>query len=131
MRFAAITAQLRRPAALAGALFFALGAGIVANALFLQPRPHPAPLVHTRADSEPASANVPEIAAAEPDERVAVVQDALARSAYGPLTADGVFGPQTRDAILRFQRDHGLPLTGAISDALVVELRAAGAIDTE
>ena len=131
MGFAGIIAWLRRPAVLAGALFFVLGAGIVANALFLQPRPHPAPLVQTRADPEPATASGPVIAAAEPDERVAMVQDALARSAYGPLTADGVFGPQTRDAIIRFQRDHGLPLTGAISDALVVELRAAGAIDSE
>jgi len=200
LRFAGIIAPLKRPPALAGALFFVLGAGIVANALFLQPRPHPAPLVYTRVASAPdssqgdalilavqaelskagyysgpldgmAGANTQAAVAAfqagagldatgkasfellssiraanrsgkagagmsatpvvAPDDRVAAVQDALARSAYGPLTADGVFGPQTRDAIIRFQRDHGLPLTGAISDALVVELRAAGAIDSE
>ncbi len=200
MRFAEIITPLKRPPALAGALFLALGAGIVANALFLQPRPHPAPLVYTRADSTPdarqgealvlavqtelrtggyysgpldgvagantqaavaafqrsaglnatgaasfellssiraanrrgkAGAGASAAAKAEPDDRVAAVQDALARSAYGPVNADGVFGPQTRDAIIRFQRDHGLPLTGAISDALVVELRAAGAIDSE
>jgi peptidoglycan hydrolase-like protein with peptidoglycan-binding domain len=196
--FAGIIAPLKRPPALVGALFFALAAGIVANALLLQPRPHPAPLVHTRADSAPgvresdaliravqselreagyysgpldglagtntqaaiaafqasAGANATGTVsfellssiraanrsgkaraggaiAAEPDGRVAAVQDALARSAYGPLTADGVFGPQTRDAIIRFQRDHGLPLTGAINDSLMVELRAAGALDPE
>jgi peptidoglycan hydrolase-like protein with peptidoglycan-binding domain len=63
------------------------------------------------------------------DERVAAVQGALSRAAYGQITPDGVIGPQTRDAIRRFQADHGLPLTGTISDALMVELRAAGALD--
>ncbi len=65
----------------------------------------------------------------QPDEDVAIVQKALARAAYGPLRTDGVFGPQTRDAIARFQGDHGLPSTGEISDALMVELRAAGALE--
>jgi peptidoglycan hydrolase-like protein with peptidoglycan-binding domain len=65
----------------------------------------------------------------EPDPLVAAIQDALARSAYGPLIADGVVGPDTREAIKRFQRDHNLPITGEISDALVVELRATGAFD--
>lgn len=68
---------------------------------------------------------------APPDERVAAVQHALSIAAYGPIQADGVFGPQTREAILRFQRDHGLPPTGEISDALMVELRAAGALEDE
>ena len=68
---------------------------------------------------------------AAPDERVAAVQTALSRAAYGQIKADGVFGPQTRDAIIRFQQDHGLPATGEISDALVVELRAAGALESE
>ena len=69
--------------------------------------------------------------AAAPDKQVAAVQDALAKAAYGPVRADGVFGRQTRDAIVRFQQDHGLPVTGDISDALVVELRAVGALDGE
>ncbi len=76
------------------------------------------------APTSPATA--PQTAQADP--LVASVQDALARSAYGPLTADGVAGPDTREAILRFQRDHNLPATGEVSDALVVELRAAGAL---
>jgi peptidoglycan hydrolase-like protein with peptidoglycan-binding domain len=62
------------------------------------------------------------------DPLVAAVQDALAVSAYGPLTADGVIGPETRAAIMRFQRDHGLPVTGEVTEGLVVELRAAGAM---
>jgi peptidoglycan hydrolase-like protein with peptidoglycan-binding domain len=65
------------------------------------------------------------------DSTVAVVQGALARAAYGPLRADGVVGPQTRDAIIRFQRDHGLAASGEITDTLLVELRAAGALEDE
>jgi peptidoglycan hydrolase-like protein with peptidoglycan-binding domain len=56
------------------------------------------------------------------------VQNALAVAAYGPLSTDGVIGPETRDAIKRFQRDHNLPVTGEISDSLVIELRATGAM---
>lgn len=63
------------------------------------------------------------------DPLVAAIQKALARAAYGPVEADGVIGPQTSDAIMRFQRDHNLPVTGEVSDALVIELRAAGALD--
>lgn len=66
-----------------------------------------------------------------PDPLVAAVQRALARAAYGPVEVDGFVGLQTRDAITRFQRDHNLPVTGEISDSLVIELRAAGALDEE
>jgi peptidoglycan hydrolase-like protein with peptidoglycan-binding domain len=78
-----------------------------------------------------AEAPAPEPPAPQPafDERIAAVQSALARAAYGPLGADGRYGPKTREAIARFQSDHGLPVTGDISDALVVELRAVGALE--
>ncbi len=71
-----------------------------------------------------ASKSTPE----QGDPLVASVQNALALSAYGPLIADGIVGPDTRSAIMRFQRDHNLPVTGEISDNLVIELRAAGAM---
>jgi peptidoglycan hydrolase-like protein with peptidoglycan-binding domain len=81
------------------------------------------------APSDPDQGSADLIAA--PDDTVAAVQGALARAAYGPLRADGIFGPQTGDAIRRFQRDHGLPVTGEITDALIVELRASGALEDE
>ncbi|MGH6925505.1 MAG: peptidoglycan-binding domain-containing protein [Propylenella sp.] len=182
-----------------------MAAAIAANALFLQQRPHPAPLVATReaavelsvqrsddlvlavqstlrrigyysgpldgvagpqteaailafeaaagrrqtgeasleilkalrAASASDATSLVELAeggeaeAPAPDARVAAVQRALSIAAYGPLLADGVFGPQTRDAIVRFQQDRGLPPTGEISDALIVEMRAAGALQEE
>jgi peptidoglycan hydrolase-like protein with peptidoglycan-binding domain len=78
----------------------------------------------TEIDAEPAA-----MAPAPFDARIAAIQTALAQSAYGPLNADGRYGPQTREAIKRFQTDHSLPATGEISDALVVELRAIGALE--
>ena len=78
------------------------------------------------APAAPARPGVNAVVPADP--KIAAVQDALAKAAYGPLLADGVLGAQTRDAIERFQRDHGLPPTGEISDTLILELRAAGAL---
>jgi peptidoglycan hydrolase-like protein with peptidoglycan-binding domain len=63
-----------------------------------------------------------------PDPRLAEVQGALSRAAYGPLNVDGLPGPQTRDAIMRFQLDEGLPVTGKLDDALVKKLKAVGAL---
>ncbi len=205
MRVKRIMARALRPTALINGGFVVVTAAIVANAVFLQPGRHPAPLFESRQKQEPPAAARPDarlsaiqaalrdlgyyagpvdgiagdktrqaiaayeqklgwaatgapsrdlLAAAQaeaaarpaapdvtttasispppaPDKTVAAVQEALAKAAYGPLRADGVFGRQTREAIVRFQEDHGLPVTGEISDALIVELRAAGALDGE
>lgn len=112
--------RLSRPGAVAATAFLAIGAIIVGNALYHQPRPHPAPLFSTRASAR--AAVVVDAAL------IKSVQNALALSAYGPINADGVVGPETRTAIMRFERDHNLPVTGEISESLVLELRAAGAM---
>ncbi len=51
-----------------------------------------------------------------PGDVTAQVQEVLAEQGYyyGPL--DGVLGPETRDALLRFQADHGLAATAAIDE---------------
>src|SRR5207249_816010 len=46
---------------------------------------------------------------------VADVQDQLARAGYYHGQIDGVLGPETRDALLRYQRDKGLGLTGSLT----------------
>jgi peptidoglycan hydrolase-like protein with peptidoglycan-binding domain len=89
---------------------------------------------HTEATRGAADSGIPHEpfeAEPAPDARTAAVQKALARAAYGSLKADGKLGPATRDAIMRFQRDRGVPVTGEISDALIVELRSAGALEDE
>ena len=69
-----------------------------------------------------------EARAALSSDHVAAIQHALARAAYGPLPADGIVGPQTHEAIRRFQAHHGLPVTGELTESLVVELRAVGVL---
>ena len=49
---------------------------------------------------------------------VSDIQDRLRAEGYYRGTIDGVFGPQSRDAILRYQRDHGLDPNGRIDASL-------------
>jgi peptidoglycan hydrolase-like protein with peptidoglycan-binding domain len=56
--------------------------------------------------------------------RVLVVQRALADYGYGQVKPTGVFNPETRAAVERFERERKLPITGQVSDRLVRELAA-------
>lgn len=59
-----------------------------------------------------------------PSKRVTAVQRALADFGYGQIKPTGVFDPDTRAAIEKFERDRRLPVTGQITDRLVRELAA-------
>jgi hypothetical protein len=50
------------------------------------------------------------------------VQERLAREGYNPGPIDGALGARTRDAIIDFQRDHQLAVTGRIDTPLLREL---------
>ena len=63
------------------------------------------------------------------DQEVSRVQLALADLGYSPGPADGLAGPQTREAIRQFQEDYGLPATGELSDELNVALLVARAAE--
>ena len=52
------------------------------------------------------------------------VQRALADFGYGQIKPTGIFDPDTRVAIEKFERDRRLPVTGQISDRVVRELAA-------
>ena len=69
-------------------------------------------------------------APAEP-QRVTSAQRALARLGYGPIKADGVFGPATRQAIERFERERRLPVTGEINQRTARELSSQSGIRVE
>jgi len=56
--------------------------------------------------------------------RVLAVQRALGEAGYGQIKPTGVYGPETRAAIEKFERERKLPITGQISDRLVRELAA-------
>jgi hypothetical protein len=55
--------------------------------------------------------------------RVIDVQRALAREGYYDGSADGRLGDATRKALRKYQRDHGLEVTGTINGAVTEALR--------
>lgn len=58
------------------------------------------------------------------------VQTELLRRGYGlgPHGVDGWYGPDTRAAVIRFQRAEGLPVTGVVDDAVLEALGIAAAV---
>jgi peptidoglycan hydrolase-like protein with peptidoglycan-binding domain len=59
-----------------------------------------------------------------PTKQVLAVQRALADFGYGQISPTGVYNPETKAAIEKFERDRRLPVTGQVSDQLVRELAA-------
>jgi len=56
--------------------------------------------------------------------RVAAVQRVLSEFGYGQVKPTGVLDEATGAAIENFEREHGLPVTGLVSERLVSELAA-------
>lgn len=56
--------------------------------------------------------------------KIAAVQRALTEYGYGQLKPTGTIGADTQTAIVKFERDRKLPVTGQMSDRLVRELAA-------
>ncbi|HEY1474001.1 MAG TPA: peptidoglycan-binding domain-containing protein [Pseudolabrys sp.] len=59
-----------------------------------------------------------------PTKQVQSIQRALADFGYGQIKPTGVYDPETKEAIEKFERDRRLPVTGQISDQLVRDLAA-------
>jgi peptidoglycan hydrolase-like protein with peptidoglycan-binding domain len=74
----------------------------------------------------PAAATTDPIAKliAAPSNRVTAVQRALSDFGYGQIKPTGVYDPETRAAIEKFERDRKLPVTGQINDRVVRDLAA-------
>lgn len=75
-----------------------------------QPRPAPRPV--PRPVPRPAPRPV-----LRPDPAVRQVQGILQENGYDPGPLDGLMGPQTRQALRQFQRDHNLPASGQLDAA--------------
>lgn len=58
----------------------------------------------------------------EPGAVIASVQAELQRRGYDPGSVDGEYGPATREALLAYQEDNGLPVTGEIDQATLESL---------
>lgn len=71
----------------------------------------------------------PEILSIKPrptKEDVVAAQEALSQLRFGTIKADGSIGPSTREAIEKFQRAAGLPVTGELhAQTLVTLMRSA------
>ncbi|MBA1156722.1 peptidoglycan-binding domain-containing protein [Microvirga mediterraneensis] len=57
-------------------------------------------------------------------EEIGFAQQALTALGFGPLKADGVFGPGTRRSIEAFQQARGLPVTGKLEGATLRALQS-------
>jgi peptidoglycan hydrolase-like protein with peptidoglycan-binding domain len=80
---------------------------------------------------ETGSATIEDLARAGEDayedtETVRAVQRELHQRGYGPLVSDGVMRPETRAAIMAYEHDNGLPLTGEASDVQLKRILLGG-----
>ncbi|HEY8275023.1 MAG TPA: peptidoglycan-binding domain-containing protein [Pseudolabrys sp.] len=80
------------------------------------------PVAAVAPPSSPATDPIAKLIA--PSKRIVSIQRALADFGYGQIKATGVYDPETRSAIEKFEREHRLPVTGQISDRFVRELAA-------
>ena len=71
----------------------------------------------------PARPSAAAAASAAPSKLVLAAQRALVKLGF-VLNPDGVAGATTRQAIERYERDHGLPVRGALSRAITRKLSA-------
>lgn len=72
-----------------------------------------------------------EAAAAAADPVLRQAQQRLGQLGYDPGTADGIYGPRTRQALEAFQRDRNLPVSGGLDPATVRALERATAPVTD
>lgn len=77
----------------------------------------------------PGAGMSPEILSIKPrptKEDIVAAQEALSQLRFGTIKADGAMGPSTREAIEKFQRAAGLPVTGELhAQTLVTLMRSA------
>ena len=59
-----------------------------------------------------------------PSKKLLAIQRALSDFGYGQIKPTGIYDPDTRAAIEKFERDRKLPVTGQVSETLVRELSA-------
>lgn len=65
----------------------------------------------------------------DPDPVLAKVQNALTKWGFAQLTVDGRMGDKTANAISKFQRSRGHPVTGRVNDRLLKDMIMMGYLD--
>ncbi len=123
--------------------FVAMSAAITYNAAYLQKGPHPAPMTNDRDVAADRSDKLPtpapgtlrtlspavETTASLPrSQTIETVQRKLVENGYEPGPVDGVQGQMTMAAIMAYQHDHDLPITGVASSALLKNMILGGSV---
>jgi len=141
-----------RQARVALGTFVLLAAGVVYNALYMQGETGPGRRIAGAAtQSKPARADAPppgrsrngqttkrtallkpdsvkttQMPEALPDEAgadtIRAIQRELNQRGFGPVGGDGIMRPVTRAAIMSYEHDNRLPLTGEATEALLARL---------
>lgn len=145
----------RHPRVIGGLVAFGvIFSFVAANALWYQPRRHPAPFLATRAAVDqkraPANEDVAEniepgvtvfrierqseekpVEKPRPSELVRQIQQGLAARGLYDGPADGLTGPKTEAAILFFEQTEGMEETGMASPAILDRLNAVASATTD
>jgi len=144
----------RHPRVLGGLVAFGvIFSFVAANALWYQPRRHPAPFLATRAAVDQKRASTNDVAdnvepgvtvfrierqsedkpveKPEPSELVRQIQAGLAKRGLYHGPADGLTGPRTEAAILFFEQTEGMEETGEASQMILDRLRAVATTTEE
>jgi len=85
------------------------------------PRANPAPPQDWANTDSTGAAGPQKSDAASPD-TIRAIQRELRQKGYGNLAADGTLRPHTRAAIMAYEYDHGLVLTGQASEGLLTRI---------
>jgi murein L,D-transpeptidase YcbB/YkuD len=95
------------------------------DAMRLQPSKDPAQAAGPEETASPQGSPAHPAEASNPllKEEISKAQQALTELGFGPLKADGVFGPGTRRSIEAFQQRQGLPITGQLDAETIRVLR--------
>jgi peptidoglycan hydrolase-like protein with peptidoglycan-binding domain len=65
------------------------------------------------------------------DDDIREVQTVLIRGGFLEGEADGVFGPRTRQALIKFQRERGIQATGSIDMRTVATMNLSGKVNVQ
>lgn len=135
-----------RQARVALGTFILLAAGVVYNALYMQsdrapasmasearstsPRAVVQPPATSRsaqakkrtAELKPDPAGTTGASESPPNDTIRAIQRELNQRGFGPVASDGIMRPVTRAAIMSYEHDNRLPLTGEATEALLTRL---------
>jgi len=90
------------------------------------PRANPPPHQDWATTDSTGAAAAPQKSEAASPDTIRAIQRELRQKGYGNLASDGTLRPQTRAAIMAYEYDNGLLLTGQASEGLLTQILFGG-----